>query len=544
MDKDKKEKLKALLQALNKEHGPVTIRKALAGSLNIPAVKAIYLAGIDNVLELAHDMGYSTLEDRDRFGLSLTLGGGEVKLIEHANAFGVFAREGIFHRLSPILKVEDKDGKVLEEYEPQEKKVLDPKVARMINNILSDNSARAYAFGERNWLTLGSRPVAAKTGTTNDYRDAWTVGYTPSIVTGVWVGNNDNSEMKRGAAGGVIAAPIWHDYMDQVLGDTPVEYFREPKIPVTGKPILDGQAQQKITYKIDKASGLLATEYTPENLIEEKTYYEPHCILYYVDKDDPLGEAPKHPEKDPQFKLWESRVVEWAEEQMATATEPIDNELPPEESDNLHLPENRPQVKLITPTNNQTIMNPLLIARINATAPRGINRAEYYINDILLYTNTSYPFNLEKRIDFLDNGFHNLKVKVCDDIDNCTEKSVEFNLVLEEKEPAARLKVSLLEPKTGLAVSNIDFPLKIKINLTDKARAAKADFYFLPEGGDKPRLITSIQPVENNQIIGIWNKIPVSGTYKIYCEVSTWEKQTAKSDEAIIIVNNIEKNQE
>ncbi len=528
----------------NEEHGPVTIRKALAGSLNIPAVKAIYLAGIDNVLELAHDFGYSTLEDRNRFGLSLTLGGGEVKLIEHTNAFGVFAREGIFHPLSPILRVEDKNGQILEEYKPEEKKVLDPKVARMINDILSDNDARAYAFGERNWLTLGSRPVAAKTGTTNDYRDAWTIGYTPSIVTGVWVGNNDNSEMKRGAAGGTVAAPIWHDYMDQVLGDTPVENFRTPEIPVTGKPVLDGEAQQKITYKIDKSSGLLATEYTPTDLIEEKTYYEPHCILYYVNKDDPLGEVPEHPEDDPQFQLWESRVVEWAQKQTATATTEVDNELPPTEKDNLHLPENLPQVKLITPTNNQTIMDPLLVARIEATAPRGINRAEYYINDILLSINRSYPFNLEKRIDFLSNGFYNLKVRVCDDVDNCTEKSVEFNLILEEKQPAKELKVSLLEPNTGLAVSNIDFPMKIKINLTDKAQAAKADFYFLPEGSSEPQLITTVQPIENNQISALWDKAPASGNYKIYAIVTTWEKQTVKSGEALVIVNNVEKKTE
>ena len=140
----------------SKERGPVTVRTALAGSLNIPAVKAIYLAGIDNVLDLAQEFGYTTLNDRSRFGLSLVLGGGEVKLLEHADAFAAFAREGIWHPTAAILKVEDRNGKVLEEFQPEQKQVLDPKVAREINDILSDNNARAYAFGEHNWLTLGS----------------------------------------------------------------------------------------------------------------------------------------------------------------------------------------------------------------------------------------------------------------------------------------------------------------------------------------------------------------------------------------------------
>ncbi|MDD5071259.1 MAG: transglycosylase domain-containing protein, partial [Patescibacteria group bacterium] len=350
----------------SREHGPVTIRKALAGSLNIPAVKTIYLAGIDNVLSLAADFGYTSLSDRDRFGLSLVLGGGEVKLLEHVNAYGVFAREGLFNPIAAILRIEDKNGNVIEELgEPKEKRVLDPKIARMINNILSDNGARSYIFGENSWLTLGSRPVGAKTGTTNDYHDAWTVGYTPSIVTGVWVGNSDNAAMKRGADGSVVAAPIWHNFMKKVLGDTPVEEFRGPEIVKTGKPVLDGEIEIGEKIKIDLASGLLATVYTPESFLEEKIYKQDHCLLYYVDKDDPRGPEPKNPGKDPQFELWESRVLAWAK---ATSTITAS---PPTEYDNLHKPENRPIFQIITPSSNQTITEPLLTARINASAPRG-----------------------------------------------------------------------------------------------------------------------------------------------------------------------------
>ncbi|MFH1822800.1 MAG: penicillin-binding protein [Patescibacteria group bacterium] len=506
----------------NEERGPVTIRKALAGSLNIPAVKAIYLAGIDNVLDLARDLAYTSFTERDRFGLSLVLGGGEVKLIEHTNAYSAFAREGTMHPLTAILKIEDKNGKVIEEYEEKEKKVLDPKIARLINSILSDNDARSYVFGENNWLTLGGRPVAAKTGTTNDYRDAWTIGYTPSIVTGVWVGNNDNSEMKRGAAGGVVAAPIWHDYMKKVLGDTPIEYFKPAEIIKTGKPILDGDIESGTKVKIDRASGLLATEYTPDSFIVEKTFIDHHSILYYVDKDDPSGDTPKDPAKDPQFNLWENRVLAWAEKQgLATST-------PPTKYDNLHRPENQPTFNIITPTTNQTIMEPLLVARIEATAPRGINRAEYYINDNLIFVNRNYPFDLAKQINFLNNGFHNLKIKVCDDIDNCSEKSLEFNLILDENQNSGDITISWLEPANNLALNIIDFPLTIKVKTSNPSLTAKINIWARIEGGDQ-FLATTLEPIDFEIAEGDWLNLPDSGTYTLYAEGIGWGGQISKT---------------
>jgi len=517
----------------SKEHGPVTIRKALAGSLNIPAVKTIYLAGIDNVLNLAADFGYTTLSDRSRFGLSLVLGGGEVKLIEHANAYSVFAREGLINPIAAILKIEDKNGKVIEEFKkPEEKRVLDPKVARMVNGILSDNSARAYIFGENNWLTLGSKPIAAKTGTTNDYHDAWTMGYTPSIVTGVWVGNSDNTAMKRGADGSVVAAPIWHDFMQKVLGDTPVEEFRTPEIVKTGKPVLDGEIEAGEKVKIDLASGLLAIPYTPESFIEEKTYKQDHCLLYYIDKDDPRGPAPKNPGQDPQFELWESRVLAWAKASSTVAASP------PTEYDNLHKPENRPNFEILTPGNNQTIIEPLLTARIKASAPRGVNRAEYYLDNNLIISNNAFPFNLEKNISFLNNGFHNLKVMVCDDIDNCSEQSLEFNLILDEKtEARGEVNISWLEPTDGIALNKIDFPVNLKIKTSDPSQTARIDIFLRGENNN-PVLITSLQPIENETASGNWKKIPASGPYKLYAEAKSWSGQTKKSEEITVTVNN------
>jgi len=404
-----------------KEYGPVSMKKALAGSLNIPAVKAFYLAGIDQTLDITKKLGYTTLDDKDRFGLSLVLGGGEVTLLEHTNAYSAFARDGALFDPSFILKIEDRSGKILEEYKGEERRVFDANIAREINFCLSDNNERAYIFGARNFLTLGSRPVAAKTGTTNNNRDAWTIGYTPSIVTGVWVGNNNNTEMKAGADGSIVAAPIWNEYMRRVLGEENFENFAAPNIPISGKAVIDGNGVGETKIKIDKASGLLATDLTPASFVEEKTFQEVHSILYYVNKNDPLGPAPKNPASDPQFNLWESRIQAWAKKNN------INTEQPPTESDNLHTLENRPIFKTTNFSDGQTVSNSQLSVKIDGSSPRGINRAIYSIDGTLLQTVSTYPFALDASISYLLSGYHELSIMVCDDIDNCTEQKYNFN---------------------------------------------------------------------------------------------------------------------
>jgi len=397
---------------------------------------------------------------------------------------------------------------------------------------LSDSKARAFTFGERTWLTLGSRPVAAKTGTTNDYRDAWTIGYTPSIVTGVWVGNNDNSEMKRGAAGGEVAAPIWHDFMKRILGDTPVEQFRKPEIKKTGKPVLDGEMAINSIIKIDKATGKLATDHTPESFIEEIKFTQNHSILYYVDKDDPLGKEPKNPDKDPQFELWEERVLSWA---AATSTSTIE---PPTEYDNVHLPENIPTFEILSPRSNETITQAFLVARVKASAPRGINHVEYYIDDSLVFSNYSYPFSLEKQINFLSNGFHNLKIKVCDDVDNCAEQSIEFNLILDNEPQSSDIDASLIEPANGLAVNRIDFPLTIKFSVTNPEQIAKINVLLKPQDSDSPKIVAIAQPVESTTVSTTWKQLSDSGTYDLYAEAHGWNNQFKKTNSISITINN------
>lgn len=514
-----------------KEHGPVTVRQALAGSLNIPAVKAIYLAGIDNVIHLARNLGYTTLNDKDRFGLSLVLGGGEVKLLEHTNAFSAFAREGVKHPIAVILKIEDKDGKILEEFQNKDEKILDPEIARATNSILSDNSARAYIFGENNMLTLDSRPVAAKTGTTNDYKDAWTIGYTPSIVTGVWVGNNNNKEMKRGADGSVAAAPIWHDYMQKILGDTPIEYFNPPKNKPAGKPILDGSVDQNSAVKIDKFSGLLANEFTPASAIIEKQFNQAHCILYYINKDDPRGPAPSDPKSDPQFDLWENAVSEWSKKQGIT------NSPAPLEYDNLHKPEFNPIISIDYPANNQTIFGKSLQAQISATAPRGINRAEYYINEYLFDSINSYPFGLDKPMPPLNNGFHGLTARVCDDVDNCSEQKIEFNLINGNKPENIKINAAIIQPVNQTNISKSDFPLLLKAEVENPEQTAAIIFYLKNSNGETIKIAQS-------QIVGkiaqtAVEKILTPGSYKFYAEARGWYGQTSLSEEISIIINNL-----
>ena len=208
-----------------KFHGVVTMRQALAMSLNVPAVKTLSLAGVQATIDLAHRLGITTLNDTNRYGLSLVLGGGEVKLLDETAGYAVFAADGKKNTPVAVIRVTDSQGKELYATTAQNTPVLDPQIARKINSILSDNNARIPIFGPNNKLFIPGKIVAAKTGTTSEFKDAWTVGFTPNIATGVWVGNNNNIPMHIGADGSYVAAPIWNKFMSQVLNDYPVEPF-------------------------------------------------------------------------------------------------------------------------------------------------------------------------------------------------------------------------------------------------------------------------------------------------------------------------------
>jgi 1A family penicillin-binding protein len=211
----------------HKWRGPVLLRQALASSYNLIAVKVLDYVGIEAMTSLARALGITTFDDANRFGLALTLGGGEVRLLELTGAYAAFASGG--YRVEPvtITRIEDASGRVLKAAaEVPHTRVMDERVAYLITDILGDNMARASTFGEGSPLHL-SRPAAAKTGTTTDWRDNWTVGYTPDLVVGVWAGNADNEPMHH-VSGVTGAAPIWHDVMEELLKGKPVRQFRQP----------------------------------------------------------------------------------------------------------------------------------------------------------------------------------------------------------------------------------------------------------------------------------------------------------------------------
>ncbi len=215
-------------------HGPVEARYALGNSLNIPAVKMLALAGVKNVMDLGFRMGLSTWEPTDEnissVGLSLTLGGREVRLLDLTSAYAVFADAGVKQEPISILKVEDSKGKVLYDYKQSDgTKVLDPGIAFIISNILSDNGARTMAFGTNSVLNIPGKTVSVKTGTTDEKRDNWAVGFTPSVVVGVWVGNNNNDKMNPAIASGITgASPIWQKIMTAALKDKSDEKPQQP----------------------------------------------------------------------------------------------------------------------------------------------------------------------------------------------------------------------------------------------------------------------------------------------------------------------------
>src|SRR3989344_3738298 len=216
-----------------KWHGVVQMRPSLGNSINISAVKMLKLNGVEAMIATASAMGITTFEDPSRYGLSLTLGGGEVTMTDMATAYGVFANNGYRINLHPILKITNNRGKIIEEYEAPKspifgKKVIPSSASYIISHILQDNDARSLEFGTNSELRINNKTVSVKTGTTNDFRDNWTIGYTPSFLVTTWVGNNDNKPMNGLVSGITGAAPIWHKIMSHLLEKMPDEPMQKP----------------------------------------------------------------------------------------------------------------------------------------------------------------------------------------------------------------------------------------------------------------------------------------------------------------------------
>jgi len=392
--------------------GPVSIRTALSNSLNIPAVKALYLAGMDESIATASAMGINTLTEPERYGLSLVLGGGEVKLLELTSAYAVFANKGVKAEVSPILKVEDSSGKTLQDNtQPRESRVLKKEIAYEISDILSDTQARQATFGFSPNMSLPDRRVAVKTGTTNDYRDAWTMGYTPNIAAGVWAGNNDNSAMRGEASGSVVAAPIWHQFMASATRKYSVKNFNRPanisdisiaklsnkkatndSWETTNDIATDWQTPEEYDntfqkVRIDRVSGKLATKYCPADQVKKQVYGVVHSEV-------------------PENSNWESPVRAWAKAKGIAS-------YPPTEKCDIHTPGNQPSASISSPSDGESVSGfNIISASINA--PLGVKRVQFFIDNNLVRTDTSSPYQVGYNFNNLDPGLHNISVTLTD----------------------------------------------------------------------------------------------------------------------------------
>lgn len=407
--------------------GPISLRNALAQSRNVPAVQLLYLTKIADSLKTAKNMGITTLRDPNTYGLTLVLGGGEVSLLDMTSAYGVFATEGVRYEPQAVLRVEDASGKVLEEFSPKGgQRVLEENVARQISDVLSDNVARTPLFGANSFVYFGSTSVAGKTGTTNNNKDAWMMGYTPNIAVGVWSGNNDNTPMKKGSA---ISGHLWREFMDVALKKIPRDSFTPPEIntDLSLKPVLRGVWQGGESVFIDSVSGKLATEFTPEETKKELVPGNIHSTLYWIDRDDILGPAPG-PQTNQQYINWETATQNWWQQNKNKYNIVTDSEIP-SGYDNVHTANNQPELLIESPEAGETYdANQPVNIRIDYTTHFDVRSVDVFINDTYLATKSSAPFNFSFIPRDIENigDVNEIKVILRDEVYNKAEATAEF----------------------------------------------------------------------------------------------------------------------
>ena len=421
----------------NKVRGPVQLRYALGNSLNIPSVKLLAMAGVKDMLQTAYNMGFTTLEPTNanvlRFGLSVTLGGGEVRLIDLVSAYSAFSNGGSKILPAAILKVEDKNGKVLEEFKPVKgKQVLSEGEAFLINNILSDNNARLITFGSNSLLDISARSVAVKTGTTDDKRDNWTIGWDPKYVVGVWVGNNDNTPMTQVASGVSGASPIWRQIMLEVLKKAPIREFSMPSSivfaevdEISGFSAHDGWPSRKEYFiqgtqpagsdpvhtklKVCRSDN---NKLAPDTLAAKGEYEEKEFIV--LKEDDPLsGDKNK----------WQEAIDAWINEQGDSRYK-----YPRDYCD----VSNEVIVNIKNPKDKEKIDSNEFEVEAEVIANNEIKKVEFFSNNDLKETLTSKPFKTKL---VLSSGVYKIKVKAEDSKGNKGEKEITVG-VNQDPEPS------------------------------------------------------------------------------------------------------------
>jgi 1A family penicillin-binding protein len=443
--------------------GPMQLRYALANSINVPAVKLLALVGIREVLKTAYDLGLSSLEptqeNMSRLGLSMTLGGGEVKLIELAGAYSSFANGGFRVEPVAILKVENRNGQLLKEFAfTKSRQILSAEEAWLINDILSDNSARSLVFGLNSLLNITGRRVAVKTGTTNDQRDNWTIGWTPSYLVGVWVGNNDNSAMKKVASGVTGASPIWRRTILEVLNGTEAESWERPPgiveadvDKISGYLAHDGFESRKeffikgseamendpihVKLRLCKGQERLANP----NQIANSQFDEKEYLIFK--EDDPFR--------------GQSNINKWQEGILAWMTDHPDGRYhPPSE----YCDEGAAvAVNFLEPRNHDRVNSNTFKVRVDPVSLDAIRRIEIYMDGKLISSISSPPW--EDNVS-AGNGMRRIEVRAWDTRDREGGASIEIGVNQDwDAAPSATPAVSVapsLTPTIATSVTPIE----------------------------------------------------------------------------------------
>lgn len=396
-----------------KYRGPQQVRFALGNSLNLPAVKMLALVGIKNMLRTAYDAGIKSLEPTDenlkRFGLAITLGGGEVRLLELTSGYGTLANQGKYAEPVAVLKVEDRKGKILDEVkETKAKSVIGEDISFLISHILSDNNARSAVFGSSSLLNISGKTVAAKTGTTDDKRDNWAIGYTPSYVVGVWVGNNDNSPMNPKIASGITGAtPIWNRLMSTVFANKGSESFGKPDNVTAIEIDAFGGGLPCRDYPKRSEYFIRGTEPTKDCLIEKTLDGKEYYVLVEF---DPVSTDGKN--------RWQEGIDAW----IATQSDP--KYKPPKEL--INQPTQNPdeiKVSIKKPSDHDQVeLNFETEAEVQSG--RKVTKMEFYIDGSIKDTKNDGPYKFNFTFSDSNKGKHKIKVKAFNEAGKDNEQEI------------------------------------------------------------------------------------------------------------------------
>lgn len=504
-----------------KQFGPVTMRTALANSINIPAVKTLYLAGIKEATDLAQRMGMTSLNDPDRYGLSLVLGGGEVRLLDEVSAYGVFSNDGLRQPPRAILQVNNPSKNLFDTSEQDRpgEQIISQQLARLVTNVLSDNPARAATFGINSPLQLGSRPVAAKTGTTQDFRDGWTMGYTPSLVVGVWTGNNDNSPMGERSPGATTAAPIWNAFMRQALANTPIEQFVKPEpLPPTSHSILRNELPE-IKVKWEAETNIAYTADCPIALGQPTTFKELHNLLFYIRRDNPRGRPPAQAEADPQFQRWEEAVIKWRnkhnEEKKGDPQEPQYVASLPTPTCDAAQAEDLPKVKIIEPATSTLKDSPIKVT-VDIDSPQPIKEVRFIFDGKeIAKRGPDQPYTASLSFDNAFSGRKTLLILAITENNLIGRAHRTFIINPDDNLPS----ITLHTPQDGKVFSSDSFPITTKVTAQDDNGIELVDILYRKEGEQSTSRIgrtSTVSPTAANRYEAIWQDSPSPGQYTVY----------------------------